>query len=208
VQREPWIVCAHDHVGPATPESPPPRRSLSFQAWTNKREDVAVDDAAARPWLPSRNEVYGFAERTRRNLDFIREAHSRGQPGVHVVTQAVLSLLGIVVFPYEDALQSFHTSWMNEDLRNLGRRGWPIWEQSGYRANTLKHLVYRMRNATAHSGVRFDSDSDRPEDVRVQFDCTVKDSAGQLQNWRGSIAADRLIEWCQCFLKHVEDAVG
>jgi hypothetical protein len=48
--------------------------------------------------MPGRNETEGFAKRTRRNLDFILAAQQQHED-VHVVSQVVLSLLGIVVFP-------------------------------------------------------------------------------------------------------------
>ena len=56
--------------------------------------------------LPSRNNPSGFAERTRKNLELIERAYSVGAD-VHVVTQLMLSLLGIIVFPWEH--DSFRT---------------------------------------------------------------------------------------------------
>lgn len=151
--------------------------------------------------LPSRNEVLGFAERTRRNLDFIIDTHERGERGVHVVTQAVLSLLGVVIFPYE---QYFKWMNLNHTLSELEAMGWPRWDQSGWTADNLQHLLRRIRNATAHSNISFSSESDQPADVQVVFECSFDDG----QTWRGVIPSDHLIAFCQHFLTYVEDYVG
>ena len=72
--------------------------------------------------VPSRNETEGFAIRTKKNMDFIVAAHDSGED-VHVVTQLVLSLLGMVVFPFE----RLHGFLWHETLTDLetgvGRRG-------------------------------------------------------------------------------------
>jgi hypothetical protein len=54
--------------------------------------------------MPSRNEVLGFAARTRENLDCIERAFMDKGSG-HVVTQLVSSLLGLIVFPHEKKLR-------------------------------------------------------------------------------------------------------
>jgi hypothetical protein len=51
----------------------------------------------------SRNESEGFAQRTRENLEFITHAKQQGSH-VHVVTQLVNSMLGLVIFPWEAAV--------------------------------------------------------------------------------------------------------
>jgi hypothetical protein len=51
---------------------------------------------------PTRNDTLEFCRRTRRNLEFIENAPQNDPTApVHAVTQLALSLLGIVVFPYE-----------------------------------------------------------------------------------------------------------
>lgn len=162
-----------------------------------------MDNSCPQPavLLPSRNDILGFAERTRRNLDFIRAAHEEGGRDVHVVTQAVLSLLGIVVFPYE---QYFKYMQLDHKLRELEVEGWPRWSQTGWAATSLQHLLRRLRNATAHSNIYFDSDSDRPADVRMVFRCAFENG----QTWEGEISAPALLEFCEHFLTYVENHFG
>src|SRR5690242_5826282 len=87
--------------------------------------DGPMPGAWSRPpdGVPSRNETEGFAIRTRRNLDFILAAHQQHED-VHVVTQVVLSLLGLVVFPFERISKESHQRWL---LTDLEARGWPRW---------------------------------------------------------------------------------
>ena len=48
----------------------------------------------------SRNATEEFARRVRKNLDYIIRKRNEGED-VHEVTQLVISLLGIIVFPWE-----------------------------------------------------------------------------------------------------------
>lgn len=147
--------------------------------------------------LPSRADVLGFAMRTRRNLELVRIAHGRGDKDAHVVTQAVLSLLGIVVFPYEQFFKEHH---VNDRLSTLEQEGWPHWRQSGNVADDLQELLRRIRNATAHSRIGFDSDSDDPEAVVISF--------SDLGPWRAELSAAETQDFCQRFLAYVEDRLG
>src|SRR5260221_3584313 len=49
-----------------------------------------------------RNTVWGFNERALKNLKFVNSAWDSGSTEVHVVTQLITSLLGLIVFPYEE----------------------------------------------------------------------------------------------------------
>ena len=53
----------------------------------------------------SRNDALGFAARTKQNLLMIEKAFEAGED-VHVVTQLVVSLLGLVVYPRVTTSQS------------------------------------------------------------------------------------------------------
>lgn len=63
------------------------------------------DDISERIQLASRSDSHGFAQRTLKNLEYIEKRRKAGDD-VHVVTQRVLSLLGLVACPWERA-------WMN-----------------------------------------------------------------------------------------------
>ena len=50
--------------------------------------------------MQTRNEAVGFAQRTRKNLKFVRQARDSGAD-VHLVSHVVNSLLGLVVVPQQ-----------------------------------------------------------------------------------------------------------
>lgn len=97
----------------------------------------------------SRNTTEGFARRVRNNLDFIAESRANGER-VHEVTQLVLSLLGIVVFPWEaKALKQLESL----PLRALWAEGWPKWDvllDENGDTETLGKLIWHVRNAASH----------------------------------------------------------
>ncbi|MEE9138320.1 MAG: hypothetical protein V3V07_07245, partial [candidate division NC10 bacterium] len=81
-----------------------------------------AQDQVARPTPPlaSRGDSVGFADRTLKNLRRIEQAYTDDHD-VHVVTQRVLSLLGVVVFPWADGVEQ-HIQKLR--LEVLGK-GWP-----------------------------------------------------------------------------------
>jgi len=89
-----------------------------------------------------------FAQRTRRNLDFIEERRGDSEAGVYEVTQLVNSILGILVL----ARERLHRS----RLQRMSLDGWPVPERlGGERLETVWDLVKFMRNAVAHLNVTF-----------------------------------------------------
>jgi protein-tyrosine phosphatase len=111
-----------------------------------------------------RNHALGFAERTRKNLEYIETAFGDGVD-VRVVTQLANSLLGLIVFPWE---KDFAKSVAKLQVDALVKQGWPRWEiRRGY-CRTLGDLVRRLRNAVAHGHMRFSSDSRLLEEVFVE----------------------------------------
>ena len=104
----------------------------------------------------SRGEAIGFALRTRKNLEFVRDAFEQGQD-VHVVTHLVNSLLGIVVVPKE---RYFEETFWAIGLDELAGRGWPGWNVSlddspRGKTKTLGDLIWHFRNASAHGRFSF-----------------------------------------------------
>jgi hypothetical protein len=164
----------------------------------------ATDGAWSRPpsGVPGRSEVIGFAERTRKNLEFILSAHKDGTD-VHVVTQVVLSLLGIVIFPFERAEEVF--SW-DARLDDLVASGWPRWaqKQGTRQPEKLSQLLRNLRHATAHGGIAFSSDSRFLEEVTITFENHYR---GQLV-WRASIRGTALLDFCRKFLNRIDQYVG
>jgi HEPN pEK499 p136 len=154
--------------------------------------------------IPGRGETEGFAQRTRKNLDFIVRVHDEHHADVHVVTQVVLSLLGIVVFPFERMAAGQQLDW---DMKELEAAGWPRWRcaAGSPRTATLWSLIRNLRHATAHSNIAFSSDSRRLDEVEITF--TNNPPHGKWV-WEASIRADELLEFCRLFLARIEGVVG
>jgi hypothetical protein len=154
--------------------------------------------------IPGRGETEGFAIRTRQNLDFVIAAHGSEHADVHVVTQVVLSLLGIVVFPFERHLKFLGRDWK---LADLAADGWPQWSHSedSRQPETLWDLIAHLRHAVAHSNIAFSSDSRFLDQVVITF---TNKPPNRDWIWSGSIRGDDLLEFSQRFLRHVEGVVG
>jgi hypothetical protein len=152
--------------------------------------------------LASRNTSLGFLQRTLRNLGHIEAAHSRGDK-VHVVTQTVLSLLGLVVFPWAAGVDARVEEL---DYRTLVAQGWPAWRMSMGRADTLGELARHVRNAIAHRRISFSSDSLDTTDVEIMFEDARKASASPY--WRATIRAHALRCFCVKFAELVDDTIG
>jgi HEPN family protein len=153
----------------------------------------------------SRNLTKGFSQRVRKNLDFIMDKHNEGED-VHVVSQLVMSLLGITVFPWEaGALHRLEHVRLNE----LEEKGWPQWnillDEKGD-TETLGNLVRHLRNAASHRRLKFLSDDRELHNVEIEFeDAPNKHSA---PNWRARINASDLKLFCDQFTEKLEDLVG
>lgn len=162
-----------------------------------------VDRRRAEPeHRASRNDSLGFARRTLQNLERIEEARQAGDD-VHVVTQRVVSLLGLVAYPWEEG---FDQSIKSQRLDTLAQDGWPTWSILEGSTETLGDLVHHLRNAVAHRRVRFSSDSRDPRDVEVEFtDARTKTAR---PHWRARISADDLLAFCRRFVALVDDTIG
>jgi hypothetical protein len=144
-----------------------------------------------------------FAERTRRNLEYIERAFDDGAD-VHVVTQLATSLLGLIVFPWEkhfvkqvDALK----------LDDLVSEGWPRWKVSKGTCNTLGDLVRHLRNAVAHGNITFSSDSRYIEEVAIDVE-NYPPRRTATPNWCARIDAKDLRAFCLRFVDLLENTIG
>jgi hypothetical protein len=143
----------------------------------------------------NRNGTAIFAERVRKNLDFVVASGAAGQD-VHPVTQAVSSLLGIIVFPWE--LSAFDQMKRQKLLILAQSKGWPRWTMTGpRRVLDVGQLLYLLRNCVAHGRIEFDSDSRDPAEVNINFVHVPKGEAEP--DWQGRIQADKLVAFCRCF---------
>ncbi|MGA7236108.1 MAG: HEPN family nuclease [Bryobacteraceae bacterium] len=154
----------------------------------------------------TRNEAIEFSRRTKINLEFIEQAKDRGER-VHEVTQLALSLLGLIVFPKEQLL-------LDEidriSLDDLIAQGWPKWQitlDSGREpTKTLGRLVWHLRNAISHRGLKFTSDDEYLENVAIQVE--DRPGKGAEPNWRAEISGNDLRDFCFRFADLVDRIVG
>jgi hypothetical protein len=159
-----------------------------------------------------RNDASEFARRTRRNLEFIENAKQNNSLApVHVVTQLTLSLLGIVVFPYE-RLAALSSAIVGKTIGEMKAEGWLGWtitldhpNKPGATTESLNDLLWHLRNSVAHGRLKFNSDSADLADVAITAEDAPK---GAPINWRAEINGDHLREFCFRFLDFIDGVVG
>jgi hypothetical protein len=153
----------------------------------------------------SRNLTEGFAQRVRKNLDFIIKERGEGKD-VYEITQLVTSLLGIIVFPSEAVALDYLEGLRLSDLE---ANGWPRWnillDEKGD-TRTLGTLIYHLRNAASHRRLSFSSDHREMRKVEIEFEDAPKKHAPI--NWCAKINAGDLKLFCDLFTKRLEDLVG
>jgi hypothetical protein len=152
------------------------------------------------PMLHSRNEVVGFAERTRKNLLALEAAAANGDD-VHLVTQIVTSLLGLVAYPWEKKVSH---AIAGAPLDELFRNGWPQWTFTSGQCDRLGDLAKHLRNAIAHGRFSFSSESRVPADVTIDLEDWKHNASSA--HWRGSIRADLLRDFCLRFIALINQA--
>lgn len=162
-----------------------------------------AQDQIARPTptLASRGESVGFALRTLKNLRRIETAYT-DDDDVHVVTQRVLSFLGVVVFPW---MEGFEQNIKNLRLEGLGQKGWPRWDIFLGESKTLGDLLGHLRNAVAHRRLQFSSDSPDPSNVSIEFEDRRRGK--HRPNWGARISADDLKLFLEKFMELVVDTI-
>ncbi len=149
-----------------------------------------------------RNGTEIFALRAQKNLEHIITSEINGED-VHPVTQTIMALLGIIVFPWE---KSAFDIVKKSKLPILSINGWPKWNMSGdRRVLDLGDLIKVLRNAIAHGNIEFDSDSKKPADVTITF--TNIPEGKKESDWVGTINCNQLIEFCRCFTSAIADQV-
>ena len=158
--------------------------------------------------LNDRNQAEAFARRTRCNLQFIENAGRDSDSDVHRVTQITLSLLGLVVFPWERRV--LKTAMQGKSIAEMNAEGWPKWEiildECEPKTDTLGRIVYHLRNAVAHGRLTFSSNSRKPEEVEIIAEDALPGNSQV--HWRAQIRADQLRDFCIRLLNFIECAVN
>ena len=156
-----------------------------------------------------RNNPLGFAQRTQKNLEFIKHAYEYHKGDVHVVAQLMNSLLGIVIVP--NAWKFKHHS-SSVSLEKLVQHDWPMWnitydKPTGDKpkTKTLECLIWHLRNAAAHGRFKFldDPNSRELKEVLIQ----VEDAPGEKAqiNWRATITGYELYRFCLLLSDEMEE---
>ena len=150
----------------------------------------------------SRNDAIGLAQRSRKNLIYIKNAIDNGED-VHAVTQLVTSLLGLVVLPWERDLVK---SVRKVRLEALHEKGWPDWSVTLGETETLGCLIRHLRNAAAHGRFHFSSESRKLSEVLL----VVEDAKSRrcAPYWRAEIGGEDLYKFCLLFSDYIEDTIG
>ena len=117
--------------------------------------------------LEGRNTLAGIADRVHKNMAVIASAR-QGGADVHEVTQLLLSLLGLIVFPVQDRLKN-KAALKHVALSDLAALGWPSWHFTIGRSSDLRDLLRHLRNAVAHRRLWFSCDSRDIADVDIEF---------------------------------------
>lgn len=183
-------------------EAKGPRGALATEV------ELGGSSASPKPldgsYAMTRNSTEEFSRRVRKNLDFIIVQRRLGSD-VHEVTQLTVSLLGLIVFPWEAyTLQRLE----DQSLEDLQNDGWPKWDivlDRNGETTTLGKLTYHLRNAAAHRRITFSSDDSDMNNVTIEFkDALPK----QPVDWVVRIQASDLKSFCDCFSRLLEAMVG
>ena len=111
----------------------------------------------------NRNEPTGLVERTMKNLVALEKLASM-RADVHLISQLILTLLGLIVFPKEGG--EFDASY---DVQLDKLNDWPKWDTTTGEVKTLKQLLINLRHAVSHRNIEFSSEGRRYEDVYLVF---------------------------------------
>ena len=104
----------------------------------------------------SRNTLAGFSERTLKNLAFMHAAKENGLD-VHIVTHLIVSMLGLIVFPFEH-IRRDRPEQLQIPLAVLAENGSPMFAITLGESDTLDNLIFHIRNALSHRRISFSSD--------------------------------------------------
>lgn len=150
-----------------------------------------------------RNTVWGIRERVAKNLEFLHSAREANQNAqVHIVTELITSPLGLIVFPYQEIVESGYTSFKNVDLDDLVPGDSSIWYFTIGSSKNLHDHIRHLRNALSHRRIYFSSDSRKLKEVEIRFH--DRQNAKANVDWEVTVAADDLKEFVLRFSQHLQ----
>ena len=138
-----------------------------------------------------RNTINGFSKRVLKNMRFMAYQRKTQNEDVHLVTHLVLSLLGLIIYPYEHYKDTPALNFKTVTLSALEADGWCRWtfDPRYQQPKTLRQLLRRLRNAFAHRRIDFSSDSRRLEEVDIKL---WDQNKHDIVEWRTTINAAAL----------------
>jgi len=152
----------------------------------------------------SRNNALAFAQLTLANLRFLEGAlKANPHEDVHLVTQIVNSLLGLVVFLKE---KNFVTAIEKLPLRQLANDGWPQVAITKGQSDTLGDLVRHIRKAAAHGRLRFSSDLRDPNAVILYIEDRRPNDV--VPNWCAEMTAKQMHDFCVKLIDRLDSEIG
>ena len=159
----------------------------------------------------TRNKPIGFAQRTRKNLEYVRHARSHNED-VHLVTHLVNSMLGIVVVPHQHYSKKAFWSVTLKEL--ITDEGWPKWDITldvpklgKPKTKTLGHLVWHLRNAAAHGRFEFIGEQNSRNLSEVGLIVHDAPGEGQEPNWQAEIGGPELYRFCLLLAERIEVSI-
>ena len=132
--------------------------------------------------------IRDFANRTRKNLDFIDQSKENSSE-VFEVTQLVNSLLGLLVFPQ----QRYFDSIPPKSLDELIEEGWPEVRVEGdfKKHKDLKELMRYLRNAVSHFNLEFIADQNHQLQGMKVWNIDPRQS-GKPKTWEAHLSIEDL----------------
>jgi HEPN pEK499 p136 len=149
--------------------------------------------------------VRDFAQRTISNLNIIEREQKSGNNDAYEVTQAVSSLLGLIVFPAENKLQdvmrilnTFKEYQILQDEINSDA------DYKSYTGGKSYSFIDLMRNAISHCNIRM-VNSGRDLSSVVFWNCPNSPYKEEQANWKISIKAESIFKLCHLIASAINE---
>jgi hypothetical protein len=150
-----------------------------------------------------RNTIEGFAARVEKNLRFVSDQFEAGKD-VHVVTQLVLSTLGLIIFPYEVMIrEKVFPAYRMADLYSEGWPQFSVLRGTGF--ETLDELIKHLRDAVSHYQIEFKPVNERHLD---RITITLGWPKGRPSSHRTEINGADFRDFVCSFSKRIQNLVG
>lgn len=110
-----------------------------------------------------KNLIIDFTERTKMNLTYIEEMVNKNPAlGIYEITQLINSLLGLLVFPFEEYKRE-NLIIPDKTIDTMEAEGWKVPKVVGDfpQVQDLKELIRYLRNSVAHFNIKFLTDENQ-----------------------------------------------